>query len=67
MLLATPITVLHTPDKTIQKSCYEITGIPINSKEDNGGDVTLMARKIKYDFDALDDIKNIIYEEKDLA
>lgn len=61
------ITVLHTPDKTIQKERYEITGIPINSKEDNGGDVTLMARKIKYDFDALDDIKNIIYEEKDLA
>ena len=61
------ITVLHTPDKTIQKERYEITGIPINSKEDNGGDVNLMARKIKYDFDALDDIKNIIYEEKDLA
>ncbi len=61
------ITVLHTPDKTIQKERYEITGIPINSKEDNGGDVTLMARKIKYDFDALDDIKNIFYEEKDLA
>lgn len=61
------ITVLHTPDKTIQKERYEITGIPINSKEDNGGDVTLMARKIKYDFDALNDIKNIIYEEKDLA
>lgn len=61
------ITVLHTPDKTIQKERYKITGIPINSKEDNGGDVTLMARKIKYDFDALDDIKNIIYEEKDLA
>ena len=61
------ITVLHTPDKTIQKERYEITGIPINSKEDNGGDVTLLARKIKYDFDALDDIKNIFYEEKDLA
>lgn len=61
------ITVLHTPDKTIQKERYEITGIPINSKEDNGGDVTLMARKIKYDFDALGDIKNIFYEEKDLA
>lgn len=61
------ITVLHTPDKTIQKERYEITGIPINSKEDNCGDVTLMARKIKYDFDALDDIKNIFYEEKDLA
>ena len=61
------ITVLHTPDKTIQKERYEITGIPINSKEDNGGDVTLMARKIKYDFDTLDDIKNIFYEEKDLA
>ena len=61
------ITVLHTPDKTIQKERYKITGIPINSKEDNCGDVTLMARKIKYDFDALDDIKNIFYEEKDLA
>lgn len=61
------ITVLHTPDKTIQKERYKITGIPINSKKDNGDDVTLMARKIKYDFDALDDIKNIIYEEKDLA
>ncbi|NSK36689.1 winged helix-turn-helix domain-containing protein [Blautia schinkii] len=61
------ITVLHTPDKTIQKERYKITGIPINSKEDNGDDVTLMARKIKYDFDTLDDIKNIFYEEKDLA
>lgn len=61
------ITVLHTPDKTIQKERYEITGIPINSKEDNGDDVTLMARKIKYDFDTLNDIKNIFYEEKDLA
>lgn len=61
------ITVLHTPDKTIQKERYKITVIPINSKEDNGDDVTLMARKIKYDFDTLDDIKNIFYEEKDLA
>lgn len=61
------ITVLHTPDKTIQKERYKITGIPINSKKDNGDDVTLMARKIKYDFDTLDDIKNIFYEEKDLA